>query len=188
MGRRPRFLFSLLLVTLLGCQDSQTTDTSNSNPSTLAQAKSRGVIRVGYANEAPYAYQDPKQGRLTGEAPEIARHLFHKMGIEKIEGVLTEFGALIPGLKAKRFDVIAAGMYITPQRCNEVAFSNPTYGIGEGLIVKKKNPKNLHSYEDIARTDTARLGIVAGTIELRYARALGIPENRLRIFPDPLGA
>jgi len=175
-------------VTLSGCQDVQAPDTSNTSQSTLAQAKSSGVIRVGYANEAPYAYQDPQQNRLTGEAPEIARHLFHKMGIEKIEGVLTEFGALIPGLKAKRFDVIAAGMYITPQRCDEVAFSNPTYGIGEGFIVQQQNPKNLHSYEDVARNDNARLGIVAGTIELSYARALGIPETRLRIFPDPLGA
>ena len=35
------------------------------------------------------------------------------MGINQVEGVLTEFGSLIPGLQARRFDIIAAGMYVT---------------------------------------------------------------------------
>lgn len=178
----------LLLSNLLGCQDTPATDASKPLQSTLAQAKAKGTIRVGYANEAPYAYFDPEQDRLTGEAPEIARHVFKGMGIEKIEGILTEFGALIPGLKANRFDVIAAGMYITPERCQEVAFSNPTYGIGEGFIVQKNNPKNLHSYEDIARHETAKLGVVAGTVEIGYAKDLGIPQTRVLIFPDALAA
>lgn len=185
---RHSAILSLLIATLLGCQDTQSTDISNSTQSTLARAKANGIIRVGYANEAPYAYYDPEQDRLTGEAPEIARHVFKEMGIEKIEGILTEFGALIPGLKAKRFDVIAAGMYITPERCQEVAFSNPTYGIGEGFIVQNNNPKNLHSYEDIARHETAKLGVVAGTVEIGYAKDLGIPQTRMLIFPDALAA
>ena len=37
--------------------------------------------------------------------------------------MLTEFGSLIPGLKAGRFDIIAAGMFINPKRCAEIAFS-----------------------------------------------------------------
>lgn len=172
----------------MGCQDTTPTGNSKSTQSTLAKAREKGTLRVGYANEAPYAYYDPAQDRLTGEAPEIARHVFKEMGIAKIEGILTEFGALIPGLKANRFDVIAAGMYITPERCKEVTFSNPTYGIGEGFIVQKNNPKNLHSYEDVAKHVTAKLGVVAGTVEISYAKALGIPDARLMIFPDALSA
>ncbi|MFQ5715816.1 MAG: ectoine/hydroxyectoine ABC transporter substrate-binding protein EhuB [Nitrospinales bacterium] len=187
MGRHYGILV-LFFSAFLGCQDTPPTDNTKSAQSTLAQVKAKGTIRVGYANEAPYAYYDPEQDRLTGEAPEIARHVFKEMGIAKIEGILTEFGALIPGLKAKRFDVIAAGMYITPKRCKEVAFSNPTYGIGEGFIVQNNNPKNLHSYEDIANHDTAKLGVVTGTVEISYSKALGIPETRLMIFPDAIGA
>lgn len=187
MLRHPGVLI-LVFALLSGCQDPNSTEIPKPAKSTLAQAKAKGTIRVGYANEAPYAYYDPEKDRLTGEAPEIARHVFQKMGIEKIEGVLTEFGALIPGLKARRFDVIAAGMYITPERCKEVAFSNPTYGIGEGFIVKKNNPRNLHSYEDVAKHETAKLGVVAGSVEIGYARALGIPDTRVLIFPDALAA
>ena len=152
--------------------------------STLERARESGKIRVGYANEAPFAWLDSKSGRLTGEAPEIARVVFANLGIREIEGVLTEFGSLIPGLSAGRFDVIAAGMYVLPDRCKQVAFSNPTYSVGEALIVAPGNPAKLHSYEDIAAHPSARLGVVAGTVEHRYAKAAGIPQERVMVFPD----
>ena len=155
---------------------------------TLERIRERGVVRVGYANEAPFAYHDSSADRLTGEAPEIARVVFSLLGVPRIEGVLTEFGSLIPGLQAGRFDVIAAGMYITPARCLEVAFSNPTYGIGEAFLVREGNPLALHSYADVVKHPTARLGVVSGAIQLRYARALDIDDSRLVIVPDPPSA
>ncbi len=155
---------------------------------TLERIRERGVVRVGYANEAPFAYHDSTADRLTGEAPEIARVVFGLLGVSRIEGVLTEFGSLIPGLQAGRFDVIAAGMYITPARCLEVAFSNPTYGIGEAFLVREGNPLALHSYADVVEHPDARLGVVSGAIQLRYARALDLDEARLVIVPDPPSA
>lgn len=146
--------------------------------------RAEGVVRVGYANEAPFAYLDPATDRLTGEAPENARKIFGRMGVPRIEGVLTEFGSLIPALKARRFDVIAAGMYITPERCKEAAFSNPTYSLGEAFVVRKGNPLGLRAYEDAAKHASARLGVVAGTVEFGYARSLGVPEERIVVFPD----
>lgn len=151
---------------------------------TLERLRQRGVARVGYANEAPYAYFDTAGGRLTGEAVEIARVILGRLGVPRVEGVLTEFGSLIPGLQAGRFDLIAAGMYVTPERCREIAFSRPTYGIGEAFIVKAGNPLGLRSYEAVAEHPAARLGVVAGAIELRYARATGIPGERILLFPD----
>jgi polar amino acid transport system substrate-binding protein len=152
--------------------------------STLERIRAEGKVRVGYANEAPYAYRDTKADRLTGEAPEIARAIFKRMGVEEVEGVLTEFGSLIPGLKAGRFDIIAAGMYITPARCEQVAFSNPTYRIGEAFVVKAGNPLGLHGYEDVAANPQAQLGVVAGTVERGYARSMGVPDDRVVVFPD----
>jgi len=102
--------------------------------------------------------------------------------------VLTEFGSLIPGLQAKRFDIIAAGMYVTPERCQQAAFSNPTYGVGESFLVQKGNPKNLHSYEDVAKQDDIRLGVVVGAIESEYARKMDIPVDRVVVFPDVVSA
>jgi polar amino acid transport system substrate-binding protein len=167
------------LFTLTGCEPAGQTDET-----TLQRIQREGVVRIGYANEAPYAYVDEKTGRLTGEAPEIARQILKQMGVERVEGVLTEFGSLIPGLKAKRFDIIAAGMYILPPRCREIAFTNPTYRIGEAILVKANNPLGLHSYEDIAAHSSARIGVVAGAVELAYARATGIPDERIAVLPD----
>ena len=150
----------------------------------LARIREAGVVRVGFANEAPYAFIDTATGRLTGEAPELARLVFRQLGVPEIEGVLTEFGALIPALQAGRFDVIAAGMYITPARCAEVLFSDPTYAIGEALIVPAGNPLDLHSYADLRDTPGATIGVVTGAIQLQYARAIGIPDSRIRIFPN----
>ena len=81
--------------------------------STLERARQDGYIRVGFANEAPFGFATP-EGKLTGEAPEVAKAVLAKMGIPEVDGVLTEFGSLIPGLKAGRFDIIAAGMFMNP--------------------------------------------------------------------------
>jgi len=153
-------------------------------PTTLERVRRAGVIRVGYANEAPHAYLDPEAGRLTGEAPEIARVVLGDLGVGEVEGVLTEFGSLIPGLQAGRFDVIAAGMYVLPERCRQVAFSNPTYSVGEAFLVRAGNPLGLHSYADVAAHESARLGVVAGTVERGHAIAAGVPEERLVLLPD----
>lgn len=182
IGRQIRWAWLLVWVCITaGCS-------GRGGGTTLERIQRQGVVRVGYANEAPYAYVDPESGRLTGEAPEIARVILGQMGVEQIEGVLTEFGALIPGLQAGRFDIIAAGMYITPARCQEIAFTRPTYRVGEAFLLPAGNPLGLHSYEDIARHPTARLGVVAGAVELNYARAVGVPDERIVVLPEPPSA
>jgi len=174
-----------VVVMLAACsRESGDSTASEAGSTTLEQARKAGIIKVGFANEAPYAYLDSTSSKLTGEAPEIARVILNRLGIKEIEGVLTEFGSLIPGLQAKRFDIIAAGMYILPARCKQVAFSNPTYGIGEAFLVKAGNPKGLHSYETLAVSQNATLGVVAGTVERGYARKTGVPDDRVQVYPD----
>lgn len=174
-------------VALTGC-GSQSTATSGtgSEPTkqqtTFEKAKQSGVVRVGFANEKPYAYATA-DGKLTGEAVEVARAVFKKLGINQMDGVLTEFGSLIPGLKAKRFDVITAGMYITPERAKEVLFADPEYSIGEALAVKKGNPKGLHSYKDIA-DKKAKIAVMGGAIEVKYLEKTGVPKDQIVIVQD----
>lgn len=151
---------------------------------TLEKARQQGYIRVGFANEAPFGYATP-DGKLTGEAPEVAKAVLARMGIAEIDGVLTEFGSLIPGLKAGRFDIIAAGMFITPKRCKQVSFSEPSYGIGQAFLVSEGNPKRLKTYADVAQQSDVKLAVMAGAIERDYAKKAGVSLSQLVTLPDP---
>ncbi|WP_312380731.1 ectoine/hydroxyectoine ABC transporter substrate-binding protein EhuB [Pseudomonas oryzihabitans] len=149
---------------------------------TLDKLKKGGTVRIGYANETPFAFT-ALDGSVTGESPEIVKKIFEKMGVNKVDPVLTEWGSLIPGLRAGRFDVIAAGMYITPERCKQVLFTDPQYQLPDALLTKSGNPKNLHSYDDFANSG-ATLAIMAGTVNLGYARDAGIKDEQILQVPD----
>lgn len=149
---------------------------------TLESIQQENLIKLGVANEAPFGYLT-EGGDLSGEAPAIARKILEKIDPDvKIEGVVTEFGDLIDELQAGRFDVIAAGMFITPERCEEVAFSHPTYKIGEAFLVKDGNPKNLTDFASIANNPDARLAVMAGAVEYEYAYEAGVFVDQVMVL------
>ena len=61
-----------------------------------------GSIRMGFANENPFSYTTA-EGELAGVDVDILRHILADMGVKKIEGGLTTFGDLIPGLQDEQF-------------------------------------------------------------------------------------
>ena len=150
---------------------------------TLERIKAQGFIRIGFANEAPYGYATP-DGKLTGEAPEVAKAVLAKMGIAAVDGVLTEFGSLIPGLMAGRFDIIAAGMFINPKRCAQINFSEPSYGIGQAMLVKAGNPKGIKDYSSFKDNADIKLAVMAGAVEGGYAKDSGVPDGQVVVLPD----
>jgi len=170
----------LVLPAASGCGGGKDGDAATA---TWDRIRTEGTVRVGIANEPPFGYLEA-DGTVAGEAPTVARAVFERLGVKQLEPVVVEFGSLIPGLKAGRFDVIAAGMYITPERCREVLFSDPSYKIAEAILVPEGNPLDLHSYEDVRDDDAATLGVVAGAVEGGYARDVGIPASRIVNLPD----
>ncbi len=161
---------------------SETGGSSATGGSTLARAREQGYITVGFANEAPYGFAN-ESGEVTGEAPEVAKAVFAALGIAEVQGVVTTFSSLIPGLQAGRFDVIAAGMFINPDRCGQILFSDPDYCIPQAFAVKTGNPMGLASYEDVASSD-AQLGVLSGGVEEGYALELGVPDDRITRFDE----
>lgn len=170
---------------LQACADGDTTGENGEEPQNLLeQAREQGFIRVGFANERPYGFAN-EEGQLTGEAPEVARAIFTELGIDEIDGVLTEFGSLIPGLNAGRFDVIAAGMFINPERCEQVLFTDPDYCAPQAFGVQEGNPLGLSNYGDVADNDQARLGVLRGAVEVGYAEDAGVPDDRVTVLDSP---
>jgi len=149
--------------------------------SLLEEIQESGTVTVGIANEVPYGYEDEESGEITGEAPEIARRVFEELGVANMEAVVTEFGGLIGGLEAGNFDMIAAGMYINPDRAENVLFTDPDYCVLESMLVPEGNPLGLTNYNSVAETD-ARLAVASGTVNVDYAVWAGIPEGQIVEF------
>ncbi|GGQ02280.1 ectoine/hydroxyectoine ABC transporter substrate-binding protein EhuB [Streptomyces mutabilis] len=148
----------------------------------LDRLKAQGVARLGIAGEIPFGYID-KNGELTGEAPELAKVIFKRLGVDRVQPVPTEFGSLIPGLASQQFDVVAAGMYINPDRCQQVIFSDPDYQMLDAFIVRKGNPMGLHDYEDVVKKK-AKFATGTGYAEIAYAVEHGYKEDDILIVPD----
>ncbi|TNY38147.1 ectoine/hydroxyectoine ABC transporter substrate-binding protein EhuB [Thermomonospora catenispora] len=163
---------------------SKAEDPATSAGGALERVKAAGKIKVGFANEAPYGFRD-KNGRLTGEAPEVAREIFKALGVNELEPVLVDsFGALIPGLNAGNYDVIAAGMSITPERCGQIAFSDPDYAGTTALLVKQGNPKGLKTFAEIAADSGVKVAVLEGAVEKGYAEAYGVKSGQIQVYPD----
>jgi polar amino acid transport system substrate-binding protein len=151
---------------------------------TLEKIKREGVIKIGIFNEVPAGYVT-EDGKITGESPEVLRVVLEDMGGIEMEAFITdEFGALIPGLIAGRFDIIAAGLYINPKRCEQVGFTRPTARYGEAIMVLKGNPMNIHSYEDVRDNTAAIMAAATGGMQSKYSEATGIPADRILLVPN----
>jgi len=138
---------------------------------------------VGIHNRTPWAYRD-KDNKVVGIHPDVIRAVFAPLGVKDFEFVVSDFGAMIPGLLAGRFDIIASGVAITPPRCEQVLFSEPDVAVGDSLLVKKGNPLKLHSYEDIAKNPKVRLAGGRGSENTKNAIAAGVPESQISLFPN----
>ncbi|MEV0637020.1 ectoine/hydroxyectoine ABC transporter substrate-binding protein EhuB [Streptomyces sp. NPDC050619] len=164
-----------------GCSRVATADTGDGGH-LLDQLRANGTVRLGIAGEQPYGYIG-KDGKITGSAPAIATRIFQNLGVDKVEPFPTEFGSLIFGLNSLQFDVVAAGMYINPERCEQVLFADPEYQMKDAFIVPKGNPKNLRTYADIARAG-ARMATGIGYAEIDYAKEAGV--KQITTLPDQL--
>jgi polar amino acid transport system substrate-binding protein len=154
---------------------------------TLQRALESGSVSIGIGNAPPWAGLD-SQGKPTGAAPEVAIEVLRRMGIENIDAKIIEYGAMIPALNAGQFDIVAAGLSISPNRCQVVEFSEPDLCDSAALITEKGNPNGFQSYEDIAIHPTAVLVTCGGCLEEGYARDAGIPDDRLLLIADEQNA
>ncbi|MFI6344166.1 ectoine/hydroxyectoine ABC transporter substrate-binding protein EhuB [Streptomyces sp. NPDC050560] len=153
------------------------TDTGSDGEGKLDSLKKQGYVKVAYANEAPYGYKE--DGKLKGEAPTLHAAIFKALGVDELRPTFTEFDGLIPGLQAGKYDVISAGMAITPERCENALFSEPEFISPTAIMVKKGNPKKI---TDLASAKKAgvTLGVMSGAVEKDYVTAAGISDDKVK--------
>jgi polar amino acid transport system substrate-binding protein len=150
---------------------------------TLQRVRDAGTITVGIANEAPYGFTN-EQGVVTGESVEVARAVLGKLGVPELNAVTVEFGALISGLTLSRqFDMVTAGMFINPERCQAAAFSVPDYTAPTAFLVARGNPEGVQTFDQV-RDKGLPLAVLSGAVEQGYATDSGVPEGNIQVLGD----
>lgn len=156
---------------------------------TLDRILREGRVYIGFANVAPYA-SATEEGEVTGAAPSITKAVFQKIaeknGLDEIDvvGVLSTWGSLIPGLQAGRFDLVTSGMFIYPERCEQVLFADPQIKSFDGIAVQEGNPFDIYNLEDIAANPDFRIGTGSGYSEYDALLEAGVPEDQISLYPD----
>ena len=140
-------------------------------------------IRIGFSNIPNFGYPD-EDGNPDGFMNDIAVNTLKSMGYTNIEAVVTDWGGLIPGLQAGRYDLITGGLYVTGARCDNIAFSEPAGTFGDAFLVESGNPKGINTYSDFLDTEYV-LTLGAGYNTVEAARKVGLTDALMMQVPGP---
>ena len=151
--------------------------------STLERLREQGFVSVGLANEIPFGFIDGS-GAPAGQSPAVAQAVFEELGVPEIQPTPVTWDGLIPGLQANRFDVLAAGVFITPERCEQVAFTEPTATSPEAFLVNEGNPEGIQHFTSFVENPDLTLAVLNGSVEQGYATHFEVPEGQLELIPD----
>lgn len=121
MKRRALLTFAASVLLLSACAQSNTNDVAATETTTegsdlLQRINNGGTINVGTEGTyPPFTYHDVS-GKLTGYDVEVTRAVADKLGVT-VEFKETQWDAMLAGLDAKRFDMVANQVSLTtPER------------------------------------------------------------------------
>jgi polar amino acid transport system substrate-binding protein len=112
----------------------------------------------------PLQYVDDK-GELKGMRVELANECCKRLGLAP-EYIRTEFATMIPGLAAKRWDMINTGIFWTEER-SKLMYMVPYEQAAISFLAAKGNPLGLKTVDDLAGR---RVSVELGGIEERRTR------------------
>ena len=128
------FALALSAVALTGCGGGEEGDGGDAADYTLVED---GKLIAGSDTAfPPFEFLDGSE--VKGFDVDLLTEIASRMGIEEVEFKTEIFDTLIPTLKGGgKFDVIASGMTIKPERELEIDFSDPYYDSNQSLVMKK---------------------------------------------------
>jgi polar amino acid transport system substrate-binding protein len=160
---------------LSGCSRVETPGSAGSaGADLLALGKKQGYLRVAIANEPPYTQVNP-DGTVTGAEPDVFRAVCKRLGIPDIQGVVTPYASMIPGLNANRWDAITAGLFMKQSRCSQVSYSEPVIVSTESFAVAKGNPKGILRVADVLANKDLKIAVLPGGFEEGILKTAKVP-------------
>ena len=177
----------LLAAVLTGCAsapaeppaaDSQPTQTeqpaAEEATGLLAEIKAKGKLVVGTeAQYAPYEFKD-LDANFAGCDMWLAQQIADHLGVE-LEVVDMSFDGIIPAVKSGQVDLGIAAFTKTPERAEEIDFSDLYEKSAQLLIVKAGNADLYSTKESLAGQ---KVGAQKGTIQSQLIQT-ALPDSEL---------
>ena len=135
---------------LVGCGSGSDagSETNVDNTAANAAAPAGEVLRIGTEGAyAPFNYTNA-DGTLGGFDVDMANAICDDMQVT-CEIVAQDWDGIIPGLKAGKYDAIVAAMSITPERAQQVAFTEPYFSNSLVFLAKKDSSFDPSKSSDI---------------------------------------
>lgn len=153
------FLAALMIcISFVACSSEKKSDDTNTDKDTQET-----LTMATNAEFPPYEYKEGD--KVVGIDAEVAQAIADKLGM-KLEIVDTKFDAIIPGVQSGKYDMGMAGMTVTPEREQSVAFSD-SYATGiQSIIVKQGSA--IKSVDDLS--EKTKIGVQLGTTGDIYAK------------------
>ncbi len=179
---------AMLLTVLTGCgssetaapQDEQATEAqAEEQPAAeastlLEQIKAKGKLVVGTeAQYAPYEFKD-LDANFVGCDMWLAQQIADSLGVE-LEIVDMSFAGIIPAVQSGQVDLGIAAFTNTPERAEEIDFSNLYETSAQLLIVKTGNADKYSTKEALAGQ---KVGAQKGTIQSQLIQS-ALPDSEL---------
>src|SRR5208283_4723885 len=170
MKNCTRLVVTILLLLVFG-------GPAMSDEDTLARVKRKGALVAGVRDSLPpHGYIDEQTRQLVGYDVDFVKAIADRLGV-KVELKAVTSASRIPQLIEGNIDIIAATMTKTPERSQQIDFSNTYFLTGQKFLVKKGTVKSL------ADLDGKKIGTAKGsTSEQNAAKAL--PSATILSFDD----
>ena len=148
----------MICISFVACSSEKKSDDTNTDANTQET-----LTMATSAEFPPYEYKEGD--KVVGIDAEVAQAIADKLGM-KLEIVDTKFDAIIPGVQSGKYDMGMAGMTVTPEREQSVAFSD-SYATGiQSIIVKQGS--DIKSVDDLS--EKTKIGVQLGTTGDIYAK------------------
>lgn len=148
----------MICISFVACSSEKKSDDTNTDKDTQET-----LTMATNAEFPPYEYKEGD--KVVGIDAEVAQAIADKLGM-KLEIVDTKFDAIIPGVQSGKYDMGMAGMTVTPDREQSVAFSD-SYATGiQSIIVKQGSA--IKSVDDLS--EKTKIGVQLGTTGDIYAK------------------
>lgn len=193
-GPRLVMIFRVLLVSAVlasGGWASRVTAQDVASPEVLADIGDDGVLTncVDPAFPPMEYMEDANASDPVGFDIDLTKAIAEKLGVEA-EFVPLEFTGLLPGLQSGRCDIVASGIYATPERLD--AFGAQPYFNSAVVLVTMADNDEISSPEDLSGKTVA---VQSGTNNLATIEALdaqlradGKDGINIQTYPDQIDA